>query len=157
MLAMAPWPSAGCSKSKRPHSLYQLPPWLPVGWRGSPCRGWCGDVIFTVGDVCVLETLRGAGESGSDFPPFKVALTQRLYLGHAGQGCWDLVHQGLPELLGMEPSGCQGMHKAVPLLLSVCKGVIGVQQLMDMSLLSPALLGLGGLRWQLDGLENRLR
>lgn len=50
-----------------------------------------------------------------------------------------------------------GKHKAVPALLSGCKGVIGVQELTDTRLPSPALLGLGGLRWQLDGLENRLR
>jgi len=55
------------------------------------------------------------------------------------------------------PRAAGGKHKAVPALLSGCKGGIGVCELMDTRLLSPTLQGLGGLRWQLDGLENRLR
>lgn len=106
-------------------------------------------------EVRVSETLCEAEESESDFLSSLQSCPDLKWMICRDGRVW-LIKGCLISLVG-SPRAAGGKHKAVPVLLSCCKGGSRVQELMDTRLLSPALPALGGLRWQLDGLENRLR
>lgn len=111
-LVVAPHTSACCNESKQPCSLYGLSPCLLVWW-ASLHHGWGGDATSIVpGGWQRSVSQRLSAELGSPkvtfIPRFKVAPTPSLHLVHAVQGQQGLAHQGLPDFLGGEPSGCWG-------------------------------------------------